>query len=173
MAILVTPLATVDMQANPAGVNLIGEVAQKVIRVSSNTLISYMQEQMSDPAKPGSLGQTINDINNKVTILQQDVQSVKTRQDTTDVAIGTINQSISDINSNIEQINEQLADIVGTGATGEVTLNGLNTRLTQAENTITQVSSNVSSISGKVSALEERIAALEKYSDMLATLYAG
>lgn len=172
MAILVTPLATIEILADPTTRSTTYvELDGKVYRTYVQTIMNMTQQQIQDPAK-SELATNVNALMQQVETNTNDISTLKKRADTTETNISNINQSINEIigesgesgtslaglDAAIKALEQQIQDIVG-GSSG--------TSLSSLKSSLDSLSSTVSSMN---SSLSSRISTLENYRPLLQKL---
>lgn len=173
MAILVTPLATIEILADPTTRSTTYvELDGKVYRTYVQTIMNMTQQQIQDPAK-SELATNVNTLMQQVETNTNDISTLKNRADTTETNISNINQSINEIigesgesgstslaglDAAIKALEQQIQDIVG-GSSG--------TSLSSLKSSLDSLSSTVSSMN---SSLSSRISTLENYRPLLQKL---
>ena len=173
MAILVTPLATIEILADPTTRSTTYvELDGKVYRTYVQTIMNMTQQQIQDPAK-SELATNVSALMQQVETNTNDISTLKKRADTTETNISNINQSINEIigesgesgstslaglDAAIKALEQQIQDIVG-GSSG--------TSLSSLKSSLDSLSSTVSSMN---SSLSSRISTLENYRPLLQKL---
>lgn len=167
MAILVTPLATIEILADPTTRSTTYvELDGKVYRTYVQTIMNMTQQQIQDPAK-SELAANVNALMQQVGTNTNDISTLKNRADTIETNISNINQSIDEIigesgesgtslaglDAAIKELQQQIQDIVG-GSSG--------TSLSSLKSSVDSLNSTVSSLSSRISTLENYRPLLQK-----------
>ena len=167
MAILVTPLATIEILADPTTRSTTYvELDGKVYRTYVQTIMNMTQQQIQDPSK-SELATNVNALMQQVETNTNDISILKNRADTVETNISNINQSINEIigesgesgtslaglDAAIKELQQQIQDIVG-GSSG--------TSLSSLKSSVDSLNSTVSSLSSRISTLENYRPLLQK-----------
>ena len=167
MAILVTPLATIEILADPTTRSTTYvELDGKVYRTYVQTIMNMTQQQIQDPSK-SELATNVNALMQQVETNTNDISILKNRADTVETNISNINQSINEIigesgesgtslaglDAAIKELQQQIQNIVG-GSSG--------TSLSSLKSSVDSLNSTVSSLSSRISTLENYRPLLQK-----------
>lgn len=173
MAVLITPLADVDIIADPTGTNCIAEVSGKVVRIATQKIIDMVSTQVADPNK-SDFAQTVVDITVNMNHVVEQMEVITGRLDASDENIGNLQNNYteldehvtnieSNVNNNTESINQINEDISSINSKVSV----LETSSSSLSSSVTSLTSRMSSAESKINNYETRLQKLEGYLTLL------